>query len=414
VQNASPDRSRSWVRRIPATLAGITGQLGIDPADNQETKLRKRLVLLLSLGTVPLTLLWTAVYLAAGAPNAALFPAAYSVITPMNAALFAWSRNLAFYRFVQLLMTLILPFGVMVSLGGFSQSSVVIIWAALCPLSALLLEDLRSTYLWILGFVLLLVAGAILQPYLHPVELPTEFKTWFFVLNLGSVITISFLLLYYFVDQRNFYQERAETLLLNILPREISEALKLEHKTIAAYHDAVSILFADVVQFTPMAATISPMHLIDLLNEVFQCFDSLVEKHDVEKIKTIGDCYMVASGAPRARSDHATALVQLALDMVSVVSSQSFAGRKLAIRIGVNSGSVVAGVIGRKKFIYDLWGDTVNLASRMESHGQAQTVQVSRSTYELIKDEFVCEAKGKIQIKGAESVDVWHVIARKA
>ena len=135
------------------------------------------------------------------------------------------------------------------------------------------------------------------------------------MLNLGSVIAIVFALLYYFVGQRNFFQERSETLLLNILPKEISDALKVDRGAIAAHYESASVLFADVVGFTPMAATMTPLRLVDLLNDVFRCFDDLVEKHDLEKIKTIGDCYMVAAGVPRERADHALALVQLALDM---------------------------------------------------------------------------------------------------
>ena len=180
------------------------------------------------------------------------------------------------------------------------------------------------------------------------------------------MISIAFGLLYYFVDRRNFFQQRAEMLLLNILPKEISEALKVTPRTIADEFTAASILFADVVEFTPMAAAMTPLQLVDLLNEVFQCFDGLVEKYDLEKIKTIGDCYMVASGVPSPRPDHAVALVNLALDMQAVIAERRFGGRQLAFRIGINSGPVVAGVIGRKKFIYDLWGETVNLASRME------------------------------------------------
>ena len=121
----------------------------------------------------------------------------------------------------------------------------------------------------------------------------------------------------------------------------------------------------------------------------------MVEKYDLEKIKTIGDSYMVAAGVPRPRPDHAKAIVQLALDMRVAVAQHKFGGRQLAFRIGINSGPVVAGVIGRKKFIYDLWGDTVNVASRMESHGQSGAIQITRRTYDLIKDEFVCEAKGR-------------------
>jgi adenylate cyclase len=243
--------------------------------------------------------------------------------------------------------------------------------------------------------------------------LPEAFIRLFFVLNIGVVITITFALLYYFVDRRNFFQQRAEMLLLNILPKEISDVLKAGPRTIAAQYAAASILFADIVEFTPMAATITPLQLVDLLNEVFQCFDSLVEKYDLEKIKTIGDCYMVASGVPRPRPDHAIALVDLALDMQAAVAKRRFDGRQLAFRIGVNSGPVVAGVIGRKKFIYDLWGEAVNMASRMESHGHSGRVHITRSTYELIEDRFECEALGLIDVKGAGPTEVWQVVDRK-
>src|SRR5262249_21063311 len=154
-----------------------------------------------------------------------------------------------------------------------------------------------------------------LQPHLTPAHLPDAFVAWFFVLNVGTVTTIAFGLLYYFVGRRNFFQERSEMLLLNILPKEISEALKAESRSIADQYDGASILFADIVEFTPMAATMTPLILVDLLNDVFQCFDVLVDKYDLEKIKTIGDCYMVAAGVPRPRDDHAQALVNLGLDM---------------------------------------------------------------------------------------------------
>ena len=202
-------------------------------------------------------------------------------------------------------------------------------------------------------------------------------------------------------------------LLLNILPKEISDALKAERRTIADQYTAVSILFADVVGFTPMAAKMTPMELVGLLNQVFLCFDGLVEKYDLEKIKTIGDCYMVASGVPRRRSDHATALVDLALDMHAAVAGTRFGGRQLSFRIGINSGPVVAGIIGRKKFTYDLWGESVNLASRMESHGRARCIQITRSTYELVKDAFYCEAMGLIEVKGAGQMAVWHVLGSR-
>jgi adenylate cyclase len=394
-------------------LITLIGRIGVDGSDSDETRLRKRLAVVLFAGTLPLTLLWSAIYLAVGAPITAAIPGFYTVFTPINTAIFARTRNFRFYRFTQLLLILLLPWLVALSLGGFKQSSVVIIWAALCPLGSLLLEDLRSTSFWIVGFAVLLILSAALQPVLWLTALPEPFVTWFFVLNIGAVVTITFGLLYYFVGRRNFFQQQAEMLLLNILPKEISEALKTEQRTIADQYPAVSVLFADVVGFTPMAAKMTPKELIDLLNEVFLCLDSLVEKYDLEKIKTIGDCYMVASGVPRSRSDHATALVDLALDMQAAVAHTRFGGRQLAFRIGINSGPVVAGVIGRKKFTYDLWGEAVNLASRMESHGRTRCIQITRSTYELVKDAFYCQAIGIIDVKGAGQMEVWHVLRRK-
>jgi adenylate cyclase len=390
------------------------GRIGVTATDTNETVLQKRLTVALCAGTLPLTALWSATYLLMHLPVAAAIPAFYTFVTLVNTTFFAWLRNLEFYRFTQLLLILILPWLVTIALGGFRQSSVVVIWAALCPLGSLLLEELRRTLLWIVGFVALLVATAVLQPHLRPAILPEAFVTWFFVLNVGSVIAIVFGLLHYFVARRNFFQETSEMLLLNILPKEISEALKTEPRAIAAHYHGASILFADIVGFTPMAAAMTPLQLVDLLNEVFQCFDALVDKYDLEKIKTIGDCYMVAAGVPRPRADHAQALVELALDMRAEIARRTFGGRRLDFRIGINSGPVVAGVIGRKKFSYDLWGETVNMASRMESHGQRGVIHITQNTFELVSGEFDCEARGAIEVKGAGRVQTWCVIGRKA
>jgi guanylate cyclase len=153
----------------------------------------------------------------------------------------------------------------------------------------------------------------------------------------------------------------------------------------------------------------SPAEVVNLLNEIFSHFDALVERHDLEKIKTIGDCYMAAAGVPRRRADHAQAIVRLALDMRAYVEGQTFAGRRILFRIGINSGPVLAGVIGRKKFIYDLWGDAVNTASRMESHGVGGVIQITRATYELVKNDFVCEPRGTVNVKGKGEMEVWVV-----
>jgi guanylate cyclase len=337
----------------------------------------------------------------------------YSVLALASTALFAANHDLALYRFSQLLLILLAPWLVGLSLGGFADSSAVVIWSALSPLGALLQGEWRRALGWLVALLALLVLTALLQPYLPPSPLPDALAVWFFVLNLGAVIGIVFLVVAYFAVQRNYFQERAESLLLSILPKEISERLKDEPQTIANQHEAASILFADVVEFTPMAAAMTPLELVDLLNTVFQRFDDLVDKYGLEKIKTIGDCYMAAAGVPRPRTDHAAAIVSLGLDMQAAVAADAFCDRHLRFRIGINSGPVVAGVIGRKKFIYDLWGAAVNLASRMESHGVIGAVQITRATYELVKDEFVCEPRPRIDVKGAGTTEVWHVTGRK-
>jgi adenylate cyclase len=392
--------------------SGWVGRIGTAAADTNEVALQKRLAVALCAGTLPLTTLWSVIYLLVDAPGAAVAPVFYTVFTLANTALFAWTRNLEFYRFTQLLVILILPWLVTIALGGFQQSSVVIVWAALCPLGSLLLEEPRRTLRWLVGFVALLPITALLQPHLTPAHLPDTFVTWFFVLNLGTVIAVVFGLLHYFVRRRDFFQKSSEMLLLNILPKEISEALKTEPRAIAAHYDEASILFADIVGFTPMAATMLPLTLVDLLNEVFECFDDLVDKYELEKIKTIGDCYMVAAGVPRQRVDHAEALINFALDMQAEIGKRTFGGRRLAFRIGINSGPVVAGVIGRRKFIYDLWGETVNMASRMESHGTSGVIQITRNTFDLVSEHFDCQVRGPIEVKGVGRVETWYVTGR--
>jgi class 3 adenylate cyclase len=205
-------------------------------------------------------------------------------------------------------------------------------------------------------------------------------------------------------------QEKSEALLLNILPAEIAGRLKAGEGTIADSHEEVSVLFADVVGFTPLAEGMPPCDVVDLLNAVFSHFDALAEKHGVEKIKTVGDSYMAAAGVPRARPDHAVALARLALEMREFVDRFEFFGHRLQMRIGINSGPLVAGVIGQKRFAYDLWGDAVNTASRMESHGQPGVIQITRRTYELIGAGFVCERRGTIPVKGKGQVEVWFLV----
>jgi len=196
-------------------------------------------------------------------------------------------------------------------------------------------------------------------------------------------------------------KEKSEKLLLNILPVPIAERLKVREETIADSFPECSVLFADIVGFTPLSTKLGPKELVEFLNETFSVFDSFTDELGLEKIKTIGDNYMVAAGIPEPRDDHAVALVEMALRMQRYMDGmESIQGHSVSVRVGLNSGPVVAGVIGKKKFAYDLWGDTVNTASRMESHGIAGAIHLSESTATLVDEKYELESRGEIEIKG--------------
>jgi adenylate cyclase len=208
-------------------------------------------------------------------------------------------------------------------------------------------------------------------------------------------------------------QAKAEQLLLNILPGAIASKLKESPGTIAELFEEVTILFADIVDFTPLSNRMEPLELVSFLNRVFSTFDALAEKHGLEKIKTIGDAYMVVAGLPTPREDHARAIADMALEMQSAVRHiTDDLGAPCEVRIGINSGIVVAGVIGTSKFIYDLWGDAVNVASRMESHGAPGRIHLTASTYEHLKDSHDLIPRGSIYIKGKGQLQTYWLLGR--
>ena len=209
-------------------------------------------------------------------------------------------------------------------------------------------------------------------------------------------------------------QEQTERLLLNILPEPTAKRLRQQPGTIAEDFAEVTVMFADIVGFTKIAASLSPIELVELLNQIFSAFDRLTEKHGLEKIKTVGDAYMVVSGIPMPRVDHAEAIAKMALDMLAAIAQFNADNHQnLNIRIGIHSGPVVAGVIGIKKFIYDLWGDTVNTASRMESHGIAGKIQLTAATYERLREKFLFEDRGKIPVKGKGEMTTYFLLGER-
>lgn len=196
-------------------------------------------------------------------------------------------------------------------------------------------------------------------------------------------------------------RQKSENLLLNILPRPIAQRLKEDQSVIADHYNSATVLFTDIVGFTELSENLTPSELVQFLNQIFSTFDSLVEKYRLEKIKTVGDAYMVAGGFPEPRPDHVDAVADLALEMRnSLANFHTEKIQSVCMRTGIHTGPAVAGVIGTKKFIYDVWGDTVNTASRMESHGVGGEIQVSEATYKVLKDKYILEQRGMIEIKG--------------
>jgi class 3 adenylate cyclase len=211
---------------------------------------------------------------------------------------------------------------------------------------------------------------------------------------------------------------QSDSLLLNILPDEIAEELKRFGRSYARKHQQVSVLFADIKGFTLVAETLSPEKLVTALDEVFRAFDNIVDKYDMEKIKTIGDAYMCACGLPRSDSENALKAVKTAIDMQQFIQGFGLACRiqnlpEFEIRIGIHTGPVIAGVVGSRKFAYDIWGDTVNLASLMEQHGEAGKINISASTYSLVKDTYECISRGKIEVKSKGGIDMYFLDDRR-
>jgi urea transport system substrate-binding protein len=217
------------------------------------------------------------------------------------------------------------------------------------------------------------------------------------------------------MDALRVEQEKSERLLLNILPKSIAEKLKQDHQSIAERFDQATIMFADLVDFTGFSSRISPSELVDLLNDIFSTFDELALKHKLEKIKTIGDSYMVVGGVPTPMESHVEAIAEMALDMQQAITQFTRDdGQPFQLRIGINTGPVVAGVIGMRKFIYDLWGDAVNVAARMESQGQARLIQVTESTKVQLEHQYNFQLRGEIHIKGKGPMTTYWLMGKKS
>ena len=387
--------------------------IGADAADSSEDRFRKRLLVGIALLILPFGVVWGALYWAVGEPAVALTPWGYVTGSIVSLAVFARTRSLAFLRTAQLLLILVVPALGMIMLGGIDESSSVILWSLLAPLGAVAFDRPDRAWPWFAAFVVTILLSLALSEVVRPdgADLPDAFVRTFDVLNIVVVSFVAMLLLVTFARGRDVAQARAEALLLNVLPADIAERLRSDPNSIADHFDDASILFADVVDFTPLSSRLDAREVVELLDRLFTSFDELVDRHEVEKIKTIGDCYMVAAGVPRPRADHAHALAGLAFEMLECARTCNPEGEHdIRLRIGISSGPVVAGVIGRRRFLYDLWGDTVNMASRMESHGTADEIQITRATWDLLHGDFVMEPQGLVDVKGKGEVETFRLV----
>ena len=400
-----------------AGLADRALSIGADPRDTTDERFRKRLLVGVALVILPVAFLWGCLYWAVGEHAVALTPWAYFTGSAISLVVFARSRDFAFLRTAQLSLILVAPALGTVALGGLRESSGVILWSLFAPLGAVAFDRPGRAWAWFAAFVATMLLALGLSEVVRPngADLPEGFVRTFDVLNILVVSFVAMLLLVTFARGREAAQARVEALLLNVLPADVAERLQSDPHAIADHFDEASILFADVVDFTPLASGLDAREVVGLLDRLFTSFDELVDRYDVEKIKTIGDCYMVAAGVPRERPDHAHALAGLAIEMRECAKRclPDGDGRDLQLRIGISSGPVVAGVIGRRRFLYDLWGDTVNMASRMESHGTPDEIQITRSTWQLLGDHFVTEPIGRVQVKGKGEIETWRLVASR-
>ncbi len=385
------------------------------PDDSAEVRSEKLAAFIVAGSCCVAGSLWTVMYVVIfGWGLTAALPLTFVVLVGGALVFSHLRKNHRPVVYTQIFSISYIPAFIQWTIGGAFESGFVMAWALLGPITALVFLSIRQSLVWLALFLANLAITVAFNGFFesHAQTVTDAERLFFFVVNLGASSVVVFAFAGYFVAAAVGERENANRLLLNVLPREIAPILKESNRTIADHYDSASVLFADIVGSTPLFATMEPEEAVDWLNEVFSVFDELVEDSGVEKLRTIGDNYMVAAGVPTRRPDHAPALARLALDMISAAQDVSkLNGQRIEFRIGINSGPLVAGVIGTTKFHYDVWGDTVNVASRMESHGEPGRIHITESTYHLIKDDFVCEPRGSIVVKGKGEMETWFVIS---
>jgi len=398
-----------WARRA--------ADLAAKPGVRDDDRLASGLFLLVTASGAAAGLLWAVAYALLGRPLSAAVPGSFAVVAALVGIRLVRSRELGRLRELLLLLILLLPAVLQASLGGYVKGSAVIMWSFFAPLSALVFFRPRAGWAWLGGFIAVTAVSALVDaPLARSISpLPYGAQTALFVFNLCGVAAIVTLVLAYFRIQRDEAMQRSEGLLLNVLPPEIAERLKRQEYPIADRFDDVSVLFADMVGFTERSAAEAPDVTVAVLNEFLSTFDELAQQHGLRPIRTTGDSYLVVGGLPVPRPDHAQAVANMALDMLEGVNRLNQEnGWAVRFRIGINSGPAMAAVVGRHRFTYDIWSDTVNTASRMESSGAPGRIQVTEETQSRLSLTHRFECRGQIDIKGKGPMTTYFLIGRQS
>ena len=416
------------------TFVSRVRNAGVQPGDSDDLRIRKT-ILVFAMGlTTAVPMFWLALYWLLGLQLSSTLPFTYQLISVGTLIFYVVSGNFAFFQYAQLGLFLFFPFIVQLSIGNFVSASGVVLWGILAPIVAVPVLGTRESTPWFAGhIVMMLICGFVDFQLAGTVKalpnVPVHVSALFFTLNFMAIASIAYFLLRYAAQEKQRYQaelehshtllqaeqEKSERLLLNILPGPVAERLKRDNATIADGFADVTVMFADIVNFTNIAEGLSPSQIFSMLNKIFTSFDALAEKHGLEKIKTIGDAYMVAGGMNEDPSvDYTEAIADMALEMRNVLASdRSVNDVGLEIRMGIGTGPVVAGVVGKKKFIYDLWGDTVNIASRITSEGVPGMVQVDSTTYRRLRHRYDFLEPQTIYLKGKGETVVHRLIGKK-
>jgi adenylate cyclase len=383
--------------------------IGQRPGDDADLRTRKRAAVVTALALAVASLAYAPFGVATGDPVTVVVSVLQSAGQLLALAWLARTGQLGPVVIMMIAVGQLVILSGVATFGGLIGGSGNLIWGLLTPMAAVLFFGRRAAipslvvYIGVVALAVLLNAQQVQQGTVAP----EGFSVPLYVVNLLGPAAIGVGMVVLIDSERVRARGRAESLLLNVLPKTIVERLDGGERVIADQCPEVTVLFSDVVDFTPLAEAESPQRVVAVLDDIFSAFDELVEARGLEKIKTIGDAYMAVAGVPDPRSDHAEVMIELALAMHAAAARSVVAGRPIRMRTGIATGPVVAGIIGRRKFSYDLWGDTVNTASRMESTGLPGCIQVTPVTHARCQADYPWQPRTGVEVKGKGPMDTF-------